>query len=55
MDIKKMAELIRAKVHEVEEAGIFDELAEAAVEKEKLETHNAGASEEDGSAERSRY
>lgn len=37
MDIKKMAELVRAKMQEVEEAGIFDELAQAAEVKGQLE------------------
>lgn len=54
MDIKKMAELIRAKVHEVEEAGIFDELAAVVEKKEKPDSHNVGNSEEKEDEERDR-
>lgn len=52
MDIKKMAELVVAKVREVEAAGIFDELANAAEETEKPTADNAEKSEVKGDKER---
>ena len=55
MDIKQIAELIRAKVQEADEAGIFDELvAEASDQSEKPATQNAECSGGKGSGERDR-
>lgn len=51
MDIKKMAELVRAKVKEVDESGIFDELAEAAERKKRLDTNDAESSKGNGDQE----
>lgn len=54
MDIKKMAELVRAKVKEAEEAGIFDELAEAAKKKENSDIDGSKGAEKKENQERNR-
>lgn len=55
MDIKKMAELIRTKVQEADEAGIFDKLVtEASDKSEKPATQNTECSRGKGCEERHR-
>ncbi|MEO9824502.1 MAG: hypothetical protein ABJF50_08820 [Paracoccaceae bacterium] len=54
MDIKKMAELVRSKVQEVEEAGIFDELAQVPEKQKASDTNDAENSENKGEQERNR-
>ena len=54
MDIKKMAELVRSKVQEVEEAGIFDELAQVPEKQKESDATDAENSEDKGEQERNR-
>lgn len=48
MDIKKMAEMVRAKVHEADETGIFDDLAATALKMEQSQTQKVEGSEDKG-------
>jgi len=52
MDIKKMAELVRSKVQEVEEAGIFDELVRIPEKQKESDATDVENSENKGEQER---
>lgn len=54
MAIKKMAELVRSKVQEVEEAGIFDELAQVPEIQKASDATDAEKSEDKGEHGRNR-
>lgn len=54
MDIKKMAELVVAKVREVEAAGIFDELTQVPEKQRESDATDAENSEDKGEQERNR-